>query len=77
MNFKNKGAKWLWDNCECINNQYVCFRQKLDVKSFKKAYISLCCDTTYELYVNGGEFYEHEYKSFWRHFSKKKDENKD
>ncbi len=31
----------------------------------------------YELYVNGGEFYEHEYKSFWRHFSKKKDENKD
>jgi len=53
MNFKTKGAKWLWDNCECIDNQYVCFRQELDVKKIEKAYISLCCDTTYELYVNG------------------------
>lgn len=53
MNFKNKGAKWLWDNCECVHNQYVCFRQNIKVNDFKKAYISLCCDTTYELYING------------------------
>ena len=53
MNFRNKGAKWLWDNCECVHNQYVCFRQNIKLNDFKKAYISLCCDTTYELYING------------------------
>ncbi len=26
----------------------------------------------YELYVNGGEFFEYEYKNFWKHFSQKK-----
>ena len=53
MNFKSKGSKWLWDSSECIHNQYVCFRQTIEIERFTKAYIFLCCDTTYELYVNG------------------------
>ncbi|MBR6800449.1 MAG: GNAT family N-acetyltransferase [Eubacteriaceae bacterium] len=30
----------------------------------------------YELYVNGGELFEHDYKNFWKHFSSKKEQEK-
>lgn len=53
MNFQKKGAKWLWDGEAETHNQYLCFRQKINLESAEKAYISLCCDTNYELYVNG------------------------
>lgn len=57
MDFKVKGSNWLWDKCDSLlHNQYVCFRQKINVQKKNartKAYLYLSCDTTYELYING------------------------
>ena len=53
MNFKETGSKWLWYDDDCLSeNQYVAFRQEINIEKTDNSYIYISCDTNYALWVN-------------------------
>ncbi len=52
MNFKDLSCRWIWQDQSAEPNQYVSFRQFLNLSS-KNAKLYISCDTNYVAYLNG------------------------
>ena len=52
MNFKNLNCRWIWRDNSTDSNQYVSFRQTINLTS-KEARLYVCCDTNYVARLNG------------------------
>lgn len=51
--FRNTGAKAIWKDHEKLKNRNVRFQTEFDAKESEKTTLYICCDTNYEVYVNG------------------------
>ncbi len=52
MNFKDLNCRWIWRDQSTEPNQYVSFRQIINLTS-KEAGLYVCCDTNYVARLNG------------------------
>jgi len=52
MNFKEINSCWIWRDSSEDPNQYVTFRQKINLDTVN-AKLYICCDTNYAAYLNG------------------------
>ena len=51
MNFKDINSSWIWRDGSDEPNQYVTFKQSLNLTS-TEALLYISCDTTYAAYLN-------------------------